>query len=433
MWLFRGVQSAVFYYATCTPCAAANDRRRRKRQAVRSQREKAARRTTAIVTEQPRLFSQPTAFSTNEGWKEEIALGPGPPARRGGYRQPNNGSANKPEGTGLPRLSETSTTTVEDESPSRREKGGLGERFHWMGYQREDEPLWGQEEQREVPGSSVGISGRGRAEASHTSRYYIAKVPPVNDLHPPIVSGPTSRAEVRWMLQPPPPARVMAGKERHQPSVRSSRAGSIGKKDRHSRVSDVEERDDAQTTTKQLVDPPDCLLVPKQRSKHNSPQRTPTKKGHRPPPITITGDHRKAYSEEDLEDLAEGLIFPERIPLATIATRSRSVVHIRRHAYDEFHLHVSSTMNSRSNSPSSQGSPEGSLSLAEAPFSRPDSKGTDDSGKAFHPALSTIVNPLHRSGLKNVEAIHVEINEQEGSPRRDQMQPIRPWRWSFDI
>jgi len=55
----------------------------------------------------------------------------------------------------------------------------------------------------------------------------------VNDLHPPVVStAPRSRLETQWMLQPPPRAKVMAGKERASRdrsgtgSTRSSRASS---------------------------------------------------------------------------------------------------------------------------------------------------------------------------------------------------------------
>ncbi|KAL1983863.1 hypothetical protein VTN96DRAFT_9787 [Rasamsonia emersonii] len=405
MWLFRGVQSAIFYYATCTPCATAGDRRRRKREAARTQREKA--REAAIVTDQPRVFPQPTPFSTNAGWAEEIALGPGPPARRGGHRPANNRSAHHLDGT-APRLSGMSSSTLGDESPSRKEKGGLGDRLHWMRYQREDEPLWGQEEMQEVRGSSVGISGRGRAETNHSSRYYIAKVPPVNDLHPPIVSGPTSRAEVRWMLQPPPPARVMAGKERYS-SVRSSREGSIRRKNGHGRVSDTGEEDEAQVgQSSQPVEQTKASAEIKPNS-----SRKPDKKGHRPPPITVVGGHRTMDSQEDDS--------PRRVPLATIASHSKSA------AYDEFHLQISSAMNSRSNSLSSLGSPAESLPWTETLYSRPGSKATDDSGKAFHSSLSNVISPVHR-GHKKVEAVHVEISEEEG-----QIQEIRPWRWSFDI
>ncbi|KAJ5188422.1 hypothetical protein N7472_007436 [Penicillium cf. griseofulvum] len=199
MWLYRGAQSAVFYYASCTPCAENVDRRKRRKDAARVQREKEKeRRNNEVITDQPRPFAQPTPFSTNVGWKEEISLGPGPPARRGGHRSHQR----------------TDSWNTDQSSQLKKDKSGglmhpLGEKWKSMRYQREDEPLWGQQE---VRGSSIGFSGRGRADPNETSKYYIPRVPPVNDLHPPIVSGPCSRADTRWMLQPPPSARVMAGK-----------------------------------------------------------------------------------------------------------------------------------------------------------------------------------------------------------------------------
>lgn len=72
------------------------------------------------------VVRQPTPFSTNPGWAEEIRLGPGPPARK-----------------------------------SRADKFARS----------------------------------------------------VEDAHPPIVGTPRNPADVQWMLQPPPTAKVMAGKE----------------------------------------------------------------------------------------------------------------------------------------------------------------------------------------------------------------------------
>ncbi len=61
----------------------------------------------------------------------------------------------------------------------------------------------------------------------------MARNPPVNDLHPPVVStAPSSREETRWMLQPPPSAKIMEGKERvnrnRADSDRSGRRGPDG-------------------------------------------------------------------------------------------------------------------------------------------------------------------------------------------------------------
>src|SRR5690606_14146322 len=43
--------------------------------------------------------------------------------------------------------------------------------------------------------------------------YTAPRNPPVNDYHPPVVSSrPAHKDALRWMLQPPPPAKVMEGK-----------------------------------------------------------------------------------------------------------------------------------------------------------------------------------------------------------------------------
>ena len=107
---------------------------------------------------------------------------------------------------------------VEQERPS-------GEGWNRRRYQREDELLWGIHVGH---GSRKGTPSKGRSRAGTTSSagsYQYGCNPAVNDLHPPIVSTrPTNKHEMRWMLQPPPPARVMEGKE---PANRS-RSGSDG-------------------------------------------------------------------------------------------------------------------------------------------------------------------------------------------------------------
>ena len=101
----------------------------------------------------------------------------------------------------------------------------IGEGWNRRRYQREDELLWGIHVGH---GSRKGTPSKGRSRAGTTSSagsYQYGCNPAVNDLHPPIVSTrPTNKHEMRWMLQPPPPARVMEGKE---PANRS-RSGSDG-------------------------------------------------------------------------------------------------------------------------------------------------------------------------------------------------------------
>lgn len=100
------------------------------------------------------------------------------------------------------------------------------------GYQREDEELWGQWS-NQAPGSgqklmdaiskardsagrliesTLGIEKEVTAQ-ERRDFYQSPKNPPVNDYHPPVVSSrPPHKDAHKWMLQPPPPAKVMEGK-----------------------------------------------------------------------------------------------------------------------------------------------------------------------------------------------------------------------------
>lgn len=73
-WFLRGVQSAIFYYISFTPCLEYQHKRKRRREA-----EAQAQAHNEIVTTQPGLVRQPGPFQTNETWAEELMLGPGPP------------------------------------------------------------------------------------------------------------------------------------------------------------------------------------------------------------------------------------------------------------------------------------------------------------------------------------------------------------------
>lgn len=179
MWFFRGAQSALFYYLACTPCVDAKYRRSRKKEAKRARKEKNARPDTSAADE-PQAFSQPIPFTTNPGWYHEVSLGPSPASRKRRYRTGGY------------------SPTGEYQFPWTSNAHAHPQGWSWIVQQREDEVLWGQEKN----------NGRDRAD-----RPCISAAPGLRDNHPPIVSGPKSRADVRWMLQPPPSAKVMAGKE----------------------------------------------------------------------------------------------------------------------------------------------------------------------------------------------------------------------------
>lgn len=174
-------------------------------------------------------------------------MGPGPPKKKGDKTESKNASqrALNTAGQGSSYASSGAMSTTDaGSSPTAVTEGSRlsGEGWNLKRYQREDEALWGHDThgpgQRIIDaiakaGSTAGRliesrlsrGGSGPVEEENPGTYYLAKNPPVNDLHPPVVSTqPTSRDETRWMLQPPPSAKVMEGKER----VNRNRAGSNG-------------------------------------------------------------------------------------------------------------------------------------------------------------------------------------------------------------
>lgn len=392
MWLYRGVQSAIFYYAACTPCANSIDRRKRLNDAIRSKRER--EKCDALVTDQPRPFPQPIPFSTNPGWNEEIALGPGPPARN---HRALNRRANSWNTDGL---SGSSMDADVGNLSQKKEKGSSRDRWNRMRYQREDELLWGQ--------------GRGKAEAKGSSKYHIARVPPVNDLHPPIVSGPKSRAETRWMLQPPPSARIMEGKERSHVAVRCSPPGSarIDEEDNETALPGPAGRKSPNEHKQQQQSQAPCSSVSE-------------KKTLKPSPLSICPDyHAQKASDPELRT---------RLPRRPPST-------LQAHGRDESNFVIASPSEPPSplSSPadSEGGSPSLSLRCPETPVSRPVSKATDESGKP-RPTISKTLSTLHRdhhaTNTNKVHLLRLEINDPPEEVGMGQFDQIRPYRWSMDI
>ncbi|EAA34939.1 hypothetical protein GE21DRAFT_1112 [Neurospora crassa] len=107
----------------------------------------------------------------------------------------------------------------------------VGTDWNMKRYQREDEELWGYDDESirtsykfmdaiKQAGSSAGRYVESKlglekqvTEEDRYNFYFSTKNPPVNDYHPPVVSSKPSHKNARaWMLQPPPPAKVMEGK-----------------------------------------------------------------------------------------------------------------------------------------------------------------------------------------------------------------------------
>jgi hypothetical protein len=268
------LQSVLFYVVACTPCAKVRHRQKAKVQAKKERAEKAR-----LEAEQPDLYRHPDPFSTNPYWSEEIMMGPSLPKKgrvrhdanksergltsagvdsgigtRSSLAISNGGTSTSAKDTppAAPRsqtaLSEptvVASSSEEPSSPTLTQTASVSTKEDWnlQRYQREDEELWGHELSRtgqklmdalkqastsagRFVEAKLGMEKEREKEVTDEDRhnfYFTPKNPPVNDYHPPVVSSkPAHRDGHRWMLQPPPSAKVMEGK------VPVSRSASMG-------------------------------------------------------------------------------------------------------------------------------------------------------------------------------------------------------------
>lgn len=257
------LRSVWFYYIACTPCRKVGHRRETRKEAERERDLKAR-----LELEQPGLYQHPNPENTNHYWMEDINMGPALP-KRGANRNPSQSKvknpgpdarAETPARSKSPRARGTSSsssghfpsaetagspTVVADDEDIRTTMSMSvtdSQDLDWnrKRYDREDEELWGHnginkagQRLREVITKGRDTAGRlfetGRpqrereiTEEERVQFYTAPRNPPVNDYHPPVVSSrPASKHEYQWMLQPPPPAKVMEGK------VPVSRSGSL--------------------------------------------------------------------------------------------------------------------------------------------------------------------------------------------------------------
>ncbi|KAF4124026.1 hypothetical protein GMORB2_5742 [Geosmithia morbida] len=221
------VQSAIFYVVACTPCAKARSIQKAK---VTSRKEREGK--AKLETEQPGLYRHPSPFATNPYWQEEISMGPSLPKKSASKNSSQRGLSSSGRDSDAPSLSECtrvgdSGTTAGDSATVIADADGLSEDWNRRkGYQREDEELWGQwsghklkdafSKARDSAGRLIENKlGLEKDVSDHDRRdfYFSPKNPPINDYHPPVVSSKAPRKDAhRWMLQPPPPAKIMEGK-----------------------------------------------------------------------------------------------------------------------------------------------------------------------------------------------------------------------------
>ncbi|KAI0841082.1 hypothetical protein F5Y06DRAFT_212956 [Hypoxylon sp. FL0890] len=232
------VQSAIFYVVSCAPCLQARHHQKSKAKAKKEREEKAR-----LQAENPGLYQHPDPFNTNPYWSEEIMMGPRIQSKKytGGSK---NLSQKRLNSSGKESTSVTeSSTRVDSMSPGSShtamvEDGKLSfsttfsDDWNRKRYQREDEELWGQGHDLSRTGhklmdaikqagssagrileASLGKEPKPVTEEDRHNFYFAPKNPPVNEYHPPIVrQRPMHKDGNKWMLQPPPPAKIMEGK-----------------------------------------------------------------------------------------------------------------------------------------------------------------------------------------------------------------------------
>jgi hypothetical protein len=261
MALHRGVQSAIFYYLSCAPCAEARYRRKRKEEARRDRVDK-----DHLETLMPNLYRHPSPSSTNPHWQADIGMGPSKPRGKkkpaGSTTESQNGGKagtkkNSPNGSALP----SSVDLPRIKSSSSENAQAQEDRLTTERSQRVDEELWGSAKSsmsavslRYQLNDSTNSFGLARPERARTrdsmSSYRSYRNPQVSDRHPSVVTKVESKEDVAWMLQPPPVATIMAGTE--SPPTRS---GSNVSRPSYSRTSSV-------PMSRQASDRNDSLKVP---------------------------------------------------------------------------------------------------------------------------------------------------------------------------
>ncbi|KAI6246296.1 hypothetical protein HI914_05723 [Erysiphe necator] len=243
MSLNVALQSVAFYILSCSTCSKVNHRRKAKAEARRERVKK-----EALEAQYPELYRHPSPFSTNQYWSEEILMGPGLPKKkdRRSTKSANcrvfdtPGYDNSYAGSAITNSEVHSSLTTVTE-------GSLKSNHGWniKRYQREDEILWGTDISKPtqiimdavvkagcaagklIEGGLSMVGGMKEDSRDRNPPSYYLRNPPLNELHPPVVStAPVSIAETRWMIQPPPSAKVMEGKERVDRSRASSNSSS---------------------------------------------------------------------------------------------------------------------------------------------------------------------------------------------------------------
>lgn len=209
-WFWRGAQSAAFYYLSCTPWFSyLNERKREK------ERNQARAAKTGEDVEIGR-YVHPLPSDTNPHWHEEMMMGPGLKRGRPSKDKAKSESTKRLNTGGQDSsVGENSMVTFSSIDDGLEDIDVVNNGWNKKKYDRPDEFLWGSDDPNCGSYASLSSRAANKPLVSGDGAYYNAPNPAVSELHPPVISNrPNHASQALWMTQPPPPAKIMEGKER---------------------------------------------------------------------------------------------------------------------------------------------------------------------------------------------------------------------------
>ena len=228
MAIHRGIQSAIFYYLSCAPCAEARYRKKRKQEAIRGR----ADREALEAELGPNVYRHPSPSSTNPYWQAEIAAGPALVSRGGKKKNASNNATSESRAGMKSSMTQRSNesgvpSSVDLSSGGASRDGRVDSKYHFQQFQREDEPWQSSVSVERLASRSAldgSLTGNGitRPQRVKLRGFEPGKNPQINELHPATVTKINSREEAKWLMAPPPTADFMSGKERGSRSCSDS-------------------------------------------------------------------------------------------------------------------------------------------------------------------------------------------------------------------
>lgn len=221
MAIHRGIQSALFYYLSCAPCADTRYRKRRKQEAARSRAER-----LALDAEEFNVYRHPgEPSSTNPHWQSEIEQGP--IHGRKGKKKATTGDSQSGLRAGRVSSNASNNASVAEFAPGSGSTGRVDASWNFCRGGKDSEQWCGSESflDESMYEGSVQRPATARTVGSTSTMYHLNLHPAINEMHPPTVTRVSRREDVVWMMQPVPTARAMSTSDRATRS-RSDSGGS---------------------------------------------------------------------------------------------------------------------------------------------------------------------------------------------------------------